>query len=115
RAFSNVGHPNIVELYDSGVTPEGTPYIVMELLTGETLEALVVRCGALSPAHACEIMVQVLAGLTAAHRVGIVHGGLEPSNVFVTHSGAQEARVKLLEFSVAKNVVGSNCQDIVLG
>jgi serine/threonine protein kinase len=115
RLIAQVGHPNIVEIQDYGVTPEGSPYIVMELLKGETLETLVARRGALSPAHACELMVQVLAGLAAAHRLGIVHKNLEPSNIFITYPEPERPVVKLLEFGAAKSIVGMTGGELVLG
>jgi len=115
RALSQLSHPNIVEVYDYGVTPEGSPYIVMELLKGETLEMLLTRRGALPPSHACELIVQVLAGLTAAHRLGMVHRGLEPTNVFVMYPEPDAPVVKLLEFGATKAVVSLKGYDAIMG
>ncbi|HEX4338917.1 MAG TPA: serine/threonine-protein kinase [Polyangiaceae bacterium] len=115
RALSQMGHPNIVQIDDYGVSDDGSPFIVMELLKGETLEMLLSRRGALPPMHACELMVQVLAGLTAAHRVGIVHKSLEPSNIFVTYPEPDVPLVKLLEFGAAKTAVGSKGYETLLG
>jgi serine/threonine protein kinase len=115
RALSRIAHPNIVDIYDFGVTEAGTPYIVMELLEGETLDVLVARRGALSPAQACEILVQVLSGLTAAHRLNIVHLGLGPSNIFVTYPEPESPVVKLLEFGAAKRSAGAKGYDATTG
>ncbi|HVW24180.1 MAG TPA: serine/threonine-protein kinase [Polyangiaceae bacterium] len=114
RALSQMNHTNIVPVYDFGVTGTGSPYIVMELLKGETLDMLLTRRGALPPAHACEIMVQVLSGLTAAHRLGIVHRGLEPSNIFVTYPEPDAPVVKLLEFGAVKNVIGARGYEAIM-
>ncbi|HEX3594741.1 MAG TPA: protein kinase [Polyangiaceae bacterium] len=115
RTMAQMGHPNVVEVEDFGVSAEGSPFIVMELLKGETLEMLLTRRGALPPAHACELMVQVLAALTAAHRLGIVHRNLEPSNIFVTYPEPDAPVVKLLEFGTAKGIVGVKGYEALLG
>jgi serine/threonine-protein kinase len=115
RALAQMAHPNIVDIYDFGVTKEGAPYIVMELLEGETLDMLLTRRGALPPAHACEIVVQVLSALTAAHRLNIVHRALEPSNIFVTYPEPETPVVKLLEFGAAKSIVGATGYETIMG
>jgi serine/threonine protein kinase len=105
RASAQISHPNVVDIYDFGVDPAGTPYIVMELLPGETLEELLARRGALPPALACEIMVQILAGLGAAHRFGIVHRDLKPANIIITHPRPDAPLVKMCDFGIAKGVL----------
>jgi serine/threonine protein kinase len=113
RAASQLGHENVVGISDFGVSREGSPYVVMELLRGETLEALLARRGALPPTIACEIMVQILGGLTAAHRIGMVHRDLKPANVFITNTDASSPRVKLLEFGIA-TALEQRDRDVVL-
>lgn len=108
RAVSQIHHENVVDIYDMGVTPEGTPYLVMELLHGETLDEIVDRRGALAPAYACELMAQVLAALGAAHAQGIVHRDLKPANIMVTHPRPDAPLVKVLDFGIAKGVLGSH-------
>ena len=103
RAVAQIGHENLVDVYDYGVW-ERSPYLVMELLEGETLEALLERRGALPPAYACELMVQVLAGLAAAHNAGIVHRDLKPANIIITHPRPDQPHVKVLDFGIAKGV-----------
>jgi serine/threonine protein kinase len=115
RTLAQMAHPNIVDIYDFGVTKEGAPYIVMELLHGETLDMLLTRRGALAPAHACEIVVQVLSGITAAHRLNIVHQALEPSNIFVTYPEPESPVVKLLEFGAVKSIVGAKGYETIMG
>jgi serine/threonine protein kinase len=102
RAAARIAHANVVDVLDLGVTPDGTPYFVMELLEGETLASLVAARGPLPPRYACELLLQLLAGLAAAHRKGIVHCDLKPANVMVTHPRPQRPLVKVLDFGVAR-------------
>ncbi|MEZ4251295.1 MAG: serine/threonine-protein kinase [Polyangiales bacterium] len=101
RTAGNIGHPNIVQVFDLGSLPDGSPYLVMELLEGTSLADKLKIEGALPIAHACDVTVQVLSALDAAHEKGIVHRDLKPDNVFLTTDG----QVKLLDFGVSKNVL----------
>src|SRR6478736_1811356 len=96
HACGALSHPNVLTLYDVG-TADGRPYLVMELLDGETLRDYIGR-GALPAARACEIAAAIARGLAAAHARGIVHRDLKPENVMVTRDG----RVKILDFGIAK-------------
>jgi hypothetical protein len=97
RAAAQLDHPNILVVHDLG-THEGSPYIVSELLEGESLRE---KLGApLPPKKAVEYALQAAHGLAAAHEKGIVHRDLKPENLFVTKDG----RVKILDFGVAKLV-----------
>ncbi|HYV40171.1 MAG TPA: protein kinase [Thermoanaerobaculia bacterium] len=98
RAAGVLNHPNITAVYDIG-THEGAPYVVSELLEGETLRGRIAG-GALPQRKAVEYAVQIAHGLAAAHEKGIVHRDLKPENVFVTKDG----RVKILDFGLAKLV-----------
>jgi len=95
RAASQIDHPNILVVHDIG-SHDGSPYIVSELLEGESLRE---KLGSpLPPRKAVQYAVQVAHGLAAAHEKGIVHRDLKPENLFVTKDG----RIKILDFGVAK-------------
>jgi Tol biopolymer transport system component len=96
RAAGILNHPNITAVYDFGAL-DGSPYIVTELLEGETLRSRL-GSGAISPRKAIDYAVQIAKGLAAAHEKGIVHRDLKPENVFLTKDG----RVKILDFGLAK-------------
>jgi serine/threonine protein kinase len=104
RAAARIAHANVVDIHDLGVSKNGVPYIVMELLRGETLEDVIDTRGPLAPAYACELFLQVLAGLSAAHAQGIVHCDLKPANVLVTHPRPDRPLVKVLDFGIARGV-----------
>ncbi len=96
RAAGLLNHPNITAVYDIG-SEDGSPYVVSELLEGETLRALLAG-GRLSPRKAIDCSLQIAHGLAAAHEKGIVHRDLKPENLFVTKDG----RIKILDFGLAK-------------
>ncbi len=96
RAASQLNHPNIVVVHDFG-THEGSPYVVQELLEGETLRERL-ESGALPVRKATEYSMEVARGLSAAHDKGIAHRDLKPENIFLTSDG----RVKILDFGIAK-------------
>jgi serine/threonine-protein kinase len=105
RAANAIRHPNIIEVLDSGTTPEGVPYLVMELLEGEVLSARIRRAGKLPLREAMEFAYQTASALAAAHGKGIVHRDLKPDNLFVVpHPGDPGARemIKVLDFGIAK-------------
>jgi serine/threonine protein kinase len=95
RAISQLTHPHICTLYDVG-EQQGTAYLVMEYLDGETLEQRLKK-GALPLDQALKLAIEIADALSAAHRRGIVHRDLKPGNVMLTKSGA-----KLLDFGLAK-------------
>jgi eukaryotic-like serine/threonine-protein kinase len=116
RAAARISHANVVDIHDLGVAKNGIPYIVMELLRGETLEAVIDTRGPLAPGYACELFLQVLAGLSAAHAQGIVHCDLKPANVLVTHPRPDRPLVKVLDFGIARGIEAAKEADpVVLG
>jgi eukaryotic-like serine/threonine-protein kinase len=96
RAVAALNHPNILAVFDIG-QHNGSPFLVSELLEGETLRAVLDR-GALPQRKAVDYAVQIAQGLAAAHEKGIIHRDLKPENVFVTRDG----RIKILDFGLAK-------------
>jgi len=96
QAAAATNHPNILVLYDIG-TQDGAPYIVTELLEGETLRKALER-GPLPPARAVELGLQIARGLAAAHEKGVIHRDLQPENLFLTKEGP----VKILDFGLAR-------------
>jgi eukaryotic-like serine/threonine-protein kinase len=104
RAAARIAHANVVDIHDLGVTPDGVPYLVMELLRGETLDDIIDSRGALPPEYACELMLQVLAALSAAHAQHILHCDLKPANVMITHPRPDRPHVKVLDFGIARRM-----------
>jgi Tol biopolymer transport system component len=97
RAAGVLNHPGITAVYDFGTNPDGAPYIVTELLEGETLRSRL-SAGPVPIRKALDWAVQIARGLAAAHEKGIVHRDLKPENLFLTRDG----RVKILDFGLAK-------------
>jgi serine/threonine-protein kinase len=102
RAATAIRHPGIVEVYDFGFLPDGSAYIAMEFLEGETLASRLRRQGRLSVAVAIQCGRQIAAALHAAHGKGITHRDLKPDNVFLVADPEIGERVKLLDFGIAK-------------
>ena len=96
RAAGQLNHPNILAVHDVG-TEAGAPYIVSELLEGESLRRCL-QAGGLPVRKAMDYARQAAEGLAAAHERGIVHRDLKPDNLFITSDG----RVKVLDFGIAK-------------
>ncbi len=102
RAAAMLHHPNAVVIHDFGEDSDGTAYIVMELLEGQSLRHLLIEEGTIGPERTMEIVRQSCAALEAAHRGGIVHRDIKPDNIMLldAHSGADH--VKILDFGIAK-------------
>jgi serine/threonine-protein kinase len=106
RATSKLRHPSIVEVYDAGQTEDGRPFIVMELLRGESLEARIARERKLPPLTVCRLLAQTARGLDAAHQAGIVHRDLSTPNIFLAESTeGGPPTPKILDFGLIK-VIG---------
>ncbi|HVK86166.1 MAG TPA: serine/threonine-protein kinase, partial [Kofleriaceae bacterium] len=103
RAASAIEHPGIVEIFDYGTHADGTAYIVMELLRGESMQQRMQR-GPMAPIEAASICAQVAGGLAAAHARNIVHRDLKPDNIFLVPNELMPdgLQVKLLDFGIAK-------------
>ncbi|MFL6335638.1 MAG: protein kinase domain-containing protein [Pyrinomonadaceae bacterium] len=99
RAVSKLSHPNIAAVHDFGETDEGQPFIVMELVSGQTLGEMLSGPG-ISIARAVEVAGQTAEALAEAHRLGVVHRDIKPSNIIIDETGA----VKVLDFGLAKQL-----------
>ena len=108
RAAAALNHPNILSVYQFGLTDTGAPYVVMELLQGQTLRERLMT-GALPVRKAVEYAVQITKGLAAAHDRGIIHRDLKPENLFITRDGV----VKILDFGLAKLVSSDSNQNTI--
>ena len=104
QAAGALNHPNILSVYDVD-TYEGAPYVVSELLEGETLRDRIADA-TLSQRRAIELAIQMAHGLAAAHEKGIVHRDLKPDNIFST----KDDRAKILDFGLAKLIQPGGAQ-----
>ncbi|MDI1442488.1 serine/threonine-protein kinase [Polyangium sp. 6x1] len=105
RICGAIAHRNVIEVYDTGATHEGEPYLVMQLLSGETLAELLRRQRRLSQPLAAQIGRDIARALAAAHAVNVIHRDLKPANVFLhQEAGVDGLVVKVLDFGVAKNL-----------
>src|ERR1700689_4665648 len=100
RAVATLNHPNICAIYDVGER-EGQPYLVMELLRGETLQQYLSH-HRLTPSEVTSLGQQAASALAAAHSRGIIHRDIKPANLFVVDSGRDRKQLKILDFGVAK-------------
>jgi tRNA A-37 threonylcarbamoyl transferase component Bud32 len=97
-----LAHPNVVEIYDYGETVDGTPFMVMQLLDGQTL-ADMLRGGPLPTRRVIADMIQMARGIARAHDLGVVHRDLKPENVFVCRRADGTDLIKLLDFGIARS------------
>jgi serine/threonine protein kinase len=114
RAAARLRHPNVVEVLDCALAPDGAPYLVLEYLRGQTLHAWLSTTGAADPRLVALIVAQVASALVGAHAAGIVHRDLKPENLFLTDAPLHLAArlrlaglptalfVKVLDFGIAK-------------
>ena len=111
RAASKIGHPNIVDVTDSGTTADGSAYFVMEYLEGVELGSVIEREGALEMARGIRIAIQICRALSAAHAAGIIHRDLKPENVFLTIRDGNADFVKVLDFGIAKTTEAEEARE----
>jgi len=104
EAAANLRSPHTVEVYDFGVTEDGTLYYVMEMLEGMDLESFVKHHGALSPGRCIYLLRQVCESLEEAHRSGLVHRDIKPANIHVGRLGIRYDFAKVLDFGLVKPV-----------
>ncbi len=109
---SRINQANVAAIYDFGETEDGTLYLAMEYVEGETLSAVLRREGPFSPLRAAELTGQIADGLAAAHHLGIVHRDLKPDNILVTTSHDGREWVKIVDFGIAKATQGDADQNV---
>jgi serine/threonine-protein kinase len=97
-----IRHQNVVTVYECGQADDGSPYIAMEYLEGESLRQRLKRRGSLQLLESVEILQQAARGLNAAHKLGIVHRDLKPDNIFLTQDDDGQILVKIVDFGIAK-------------
>jgi serine/threonine-protein kinase len=103
-AAAQVKSPHVVQTFDHGVTADGVPYIVMELLEGRDLGHHIETTGRCPPPVVVEVLAQLGRALDRAHERGIVHRDIKPGNIFLCDDNRGEVFVKLLDFGIAKGV-----------
>jgi len=111
QALARLNHPNILAVTDSGRTADGRPFLVMEYLRGAPLLQELRRRGCLPVREAIELVQQALAGLAAAHALGIVHRDIKLENLFLCDDDHGRRTLKILDFGIAKLVPGATNMD----
>jgi serine/threonine protein kinase len=114
EAAASLRSPHTINLYDFGVSQDGTFFLVMELLDGLDLETLIERFGPIPPERAVHLLRQVCASLAEAHARGLVHRDIKPSNVFTCRMGLDVDFVKVLDFGLVKGIGEGNREATML-
>ena len=102
KAAAQIRHPNVIDITDYGVAEDGAAYLVMELLRGEDLGATLQREGPMRWSRVGPIALQICAALAAAHRAGVVHRDVKPSNLFRVSVAGDPDTIKVLDFGIAR-------------
>ncbi len=110
KAASRINHPNVITVYDFGISPTGQPYIVMDCLTGVPLSDIIKTDGQVSVERTIKVMVQACDALDHAHRQGVIHRDLKPSNIVLINFDNEKDFVKVVDFGVAKLMNGTESQ-----
>ncbi len=103
---SSINHPNVAAIYDFGETVDGTLYLAMEYVEGETLSSMLRRVGPLPLPVVADLTRQIADALNAAHQLGIVHRDLKPDNILVTRDAEGRDQIKVVDFGIAKTTRG---------
>jgi eukaryotic-like serine/threonine-protein kinase len=104
KAAQKLAHPNIIEIFDQGETPEGSLYLVMEILEGLTLADLLEKLGRVPLERTLSISIQIARALARAHDLEVIHRDLKPENIFLAEGVDGLDRVKLLDFGIARSM-----------
>lgn len=102
RTASKLQHPNLITVLDFGVSESGRPYLVMDYVEGQTLETMLNEREYLSIEETVSILLEVCRGMAHAHGSGVIHRDLKPSNILLLHAPEPGARVKIVDFGIAK-------------
>jgi serine/threonine-protein kinase len=103
RATGEIGHDNIIEIYDLGTDADtGSAYLVMEMLKGHELSDVLSKYGRMGIGETIDVMVQTLSALASSHELGIIHRDLKPDNIYLTEVAGRTNWVKILDFGIAK-------------
>jgi len=103
RTIARISHPGVIGLFDSGELPDGTAFLVMEMLRGHDLAHVLLECGTGTPRQVAQLAREAGAALAAAHAAGVVHRDVKPGNLFLADDPAG-FRVKVLDFGLAKEL-----------
>jgi serine/threonine-protein kinase len=114
RATAALTSPHTIQLFDYGVSPDGTFYYVMEMLRGLDLEQFVERFGPMPAARAAYLLQQACLSLDEAHGQGLIHRDVKPANVYLCRVGREHDFVKLLDFGLVKSVAGEGTREMAL-
>ncbi|MGE6761250.1 serine/threonine-protein kinase [Corallococcus interemptor] len=106
RAVNAIRHPGVLDIFNFGTLPDSRPYVVMELLQGQSLADRLREQPRMDVGTCAWVLVQVLAALAAAHRAGVVHRDLKPANVFLVEQPDATPLIKLVDFGIAKVMQG---------
>ena len=101
RTAAQIRHPDVVTIFDYGVTEDGRPYIILELLEGDSIEEELTDRGPMAPQRILRLFTRCLDALQAAHDLGIVHRDLKPANLFLTGAGTRVETLRVLDFGIA--------------
>ena len=108
EAVRSIDHPNVVQIFNTGRTPAGLTYLVMELIEGPTLKTIIDEEAPLAPRRAGRLAQQIVAGLAEAHNQGFVHRDLKPGNIMVKYDKRGAEQVKILDFGIVASVQESH-------
>jgi serine/threonine-protein kinase len=112
-AVGKIDHPNCVATYDVGRLHDGSLYLAMELLEGQSLADVLEREGQLAPGRALHILAHILRGLGSIHAAGLIHRDIKPENIYLIRQGEDMDFAKILDFGIAKPIRGELSDDNV--
>ncbi len=118
RSAASIDHPNVIDVLDMGSDEDGTVFMVLERLEGQTLGERLDESGRLDVTETLEVMLPVLAGLESAHAAGVLHRDIKPDNIFIATDGAGRRVPKVLDFGMSKVLeagLGTTDSGAVLG